>query len=128
MRWSTPGEDQASGSMQELTASLAMKAFVLKRDAAIHTPKACYVCALLTMTLGFALAGPSWPPQKQAGFQELLFPLFPTPPKVDKGKDTLTALCHGVPQPRNLCIPTVCSLPQPPVAPFLDVPFKDVTA
>ncbi|KAF7460203.1 Hypothetical predicted protein [Marmota monax] len=99
--------------MHELKASLASKAFVLKREAAIHTPKACCICAPLTMTLGFALAGPSCPPQKQAGFQELLFPLSPTPPKVDKGKDTLTTLCHGVPQPLNFCIPTVCSLPQP---------------
>lgn len=49
------------------------------------------------------------------------------PPDVGGDKDSPIALCHRVLLPLNLCIVTVDSLLQPPVAPFLDVPFKDVT-
>lgn len=47
---------------------------------------------------------------------------FPFP--LGKSKESLIALCHGVLQPLNPCVATVCSLPQPLVAIFLNVPLK----
>lgn len=40
-----------------------------------------------------------------------------------EGMDSRIAL-HGVLLPLNPCVATVCSLPQSPVALFLDVPLK----
>ena len=61
------------------------------------------------------------PLPKLAGFQD-----FPLPLWAGQGQPHCSAMepCN---QPLNPCESTVCNLPQPPVAPFLDVPLKAKT-
>lgn len=109
-------------------ALLATEALVHKEDAATRAPKICEeVCALLTaQPWSSLLLAPLWASTKAGWITGVPSPFLCLPLPLGGGKDSLIALCHGVFQPLNPCVATVCSLPQPPVATFLDVPLKDL--
>lgn len=108
--------------------SILFPAFAHKEDAATQAPKICEVCALLTtQPWSFLLLAPLWAPTKAGWIPGVPSPFHCLPLPLPQGKDSLIALCHGVFQPLNPCVATVCSLPQLPVATCLDVPLKDLT-
>lgn len=85
------------------------------------------MCITTTQPWSFLLPGPSLGLHQSRLDSRSPLPFHCLPLLLGGGKDSLIALCHGVFQPLNPCVATVCSLPQPPVATFLDVPLKDLT-
>lgn len=100
-------------------ALLAKEVFVHIKEMLLHKHQrpVKHTC-IIDHGSGLSCAGLPRPLPKQAGFQD-----FPASVQAGKGQPHCSAMepCN---QPLNPCESTVCNLPQPSVAPFLDHAFK----